>query len=66
MKTIFPMLHKQSRISFTMVATSIPRERLFSKTGGIMTKTTNRLTGSRLEKILLLADTRKSMVMSYK
>jgi len=28
----------------------------FSKVGGIMTKTRNRLTGSRLEKILLLAD----------
>jgi len=56
MKTVFPMLYKQSRISFTMVATSVPSERLFSKAGGVMTKTRNRLTGSRLEKILLLAD----------
>lgn len=56
MKTVFPMLYKQSRISFTMVATSVPCERLFSKAGQIMTKTRNRLTGSRLEKILLLAD----------
>ncbi|KAL4141536.1 hypothetical protein QTP88_004161 [Uroleucon formosanum] len=56
MKTVFPMLYKQSRISFTMVETSVPSERLFSKAGGVMTKTRNRLTGSRLEKILLLAD----------
>lgn len=55
-KTVFPMLYKQSRISFTMVATSVPSERLFSKAGGIMAKTRNCLTGSRLEKILLLAD----------
>jgi len=39
-----------------MVATSVPSERLFSKTGGIMAKTRNRLTGSRLEKMLLFAD----------
>ncbi|XP_050532817.1 E3 SUMO-protein ligase ZBED1-like [Daktulosphaira vitifoliae] len=56
MKTVFPMLYKQSRISFTMVATSVPCERLFSKAGQVITKTRNRLTGSRLEKILLLAD----------
>lgn len=56
MKTVFPMLYKQSQISFTMVATSVPSERLFSKAGGIMTKTRNRLTGSRLQKILLLVD----------
>lgn len=56
MKTVFPMLYKQSRISFTMVATSVPSERLFSKAGGVMTKIRNRLTGSRLEKILLLAN----------
>lgn len=56
MKTVFPMLYKQSRISFTMVATSVPSERMFSNAGAIMTKTRNRLTGSRLEKILLLTD----------
>ncbi|XP_025199014.1 uncharacterized protein LOC112597258 [Melanaphis sacchari] len=56
MKTVFPMLYKQARKSFTMVATSVPSERLFSKAGGVITKTRNRLTGSRLEKILLLAD----------
>lgn len=56
MKTVFPMLYKQSRVSFTMVATSVPSERLFSKAGGVMTKTINRLTGSRLDEILLLAD----------
>lgn len=39
-----------------MIATSVPSERLFSKAGGIMAKTRNRLTGSRLEKILLLTD----------
>lgn len=56
MKTVFPMLYKQARKYFTMVATSVPSERLFSKAGGVITKTRNRLIGLRLEKILLLAD----------
>jgi len=56
LKTVFSMLYKQARKSFTVVATSVPSERLFLKAGGVITKTRNRLTGSRLEKILLLAD----------
>lgn len=56
MKHIFPILYKQARLHFTMVETSIPCERLFSKAGATLTKSRNRLTSSRLQKILLLAD----------
>ncbi|KAF0765572.1 Uncharacterized protein FWK35_00012666 [Aphis craccivora] len=38
------------------IATSVQSERLFSNALGIMAKTRNRLTGSRLEKILFSAD----------
>lgn len=51
MKTVFPYLYKQARIYFTMVATSIPSERLFFNAGETMTKARYRLTGFRLQKI---------------
>jgi len=34
MKNVLPMLYKQARYHFTMVATSIPRERLYSQKPG--------------------------------
>lgn len=37
-----------------MVATSVPSERLFSKSGQIMTDSRNRLTGEHLNKLLFL------------
>lgn len=49
MKSVFPMLYKQGRIHFTVVATSVPCERLFSKAGATITKSRNRLTDSRLQ-----------------
>ncbi|XP_008180283.1 zinc finger BED domain-containing protein 1-like [Acyrthosiphon pisum] len=54
LKNIFPLLYKQARIHFAMVATSVPCERLFSKAGATITNTRNRLTGKRLEKLLFL------------
>jgi hypothetical protein len=56
MKHVFSILYKQARLHFTMVATSVPCERFFSKAESTLTKSRNRLTSSRLQKILLLAD----------
>lgn len=56
MKTVIPYLYKQARIYFTMVATSIPSDRLFFNAGETMTKARYRLTDFRLQKILLLGD----------
>lgn len=50
------MPNKQACMSFTVVATSVPNERLFSKAGGVITKIKIQLTGSHLGKILLLTD----------
>lgn len=55
-KNTFPLLYKEARHHFSMVATSVPCERLFSKAGSTITKTRNRLLGSRLEKLLFLSD----------
>ncbi|XP_050528873.1 uncharacterized protein LOC126898654 [Daktulosphaira vitifoliae] len=55
MKHVFPILYKQASLHFTMVATSVPCERLFSNAGATLTKSRNRLTSSRLQKILLLS-----------
>lgn len=38
MKNIFPMLYKQARMHFSIVATSVPCERLFSKAGATITQ----------------------------
>lgn len=38
MKNIFPNLYQQARLHFTLVATSVPCERLFSKAGATITK----------------------------
>jgi len=56
MKNVFPVLYKQARYHFTMVATSVSYERLFSKAGATIIKARNRLSSSRLQKLLLLAD----------
>lgn len=56
MKNVFPLLYKQARIHFSIVATSVPCERLFSKAGATMNQARNRLTSSRMEKLLFMAD----------
>jgi len=43
-QNVFPNLYKQVRLHFTIVATSVPCERLFSKAGETITKSKNRLT----------------------
>lgn len=56
MKNIFPLQYKQARIHFSIVATSVPCERLFSKVGATINQARNRLSSSRLEKLLFLGD----------
>lgn len=51
---IYPYLEKTVEPYLSMVATSVPSERLFSKAGQVMTDTRNRLTGDNLNKLLFL------------
>jgi len=46
-----PDLYKQDRIYFF-----VPSEQLFSKTGAIKTQVRNRLSSTRLDKLLFLGD----------
>lgn len=50
----YPNLYKLAMKYSTVPATSVPSERVFSKTGAIMEQRRNRLTGSRLNKLLFL------------
>lgn len=54
MKMVYPNLYKLSQKYISVVATSVPSERLFSKAGATMTKNRNRLTGKRLSSLLFL------------
>ena len=51
---IYPYLKKNVDPYLTMVATSIPSERLFSKAGQVVTDSRNRLTGKYLNKLVFL------------
>lgn len=54
MRTVYPKLYIISRRYCYLLGTSVPAERLFSKAGATATEKRNRLTTSRLSKLLFL------------
>jgi len=57
---IYPYLKKIVNPYLSMVATSVPSERLFSKAGQVMTDSRNRLTGEHLNKLMFLGSLSES------
>ncbi|KAK9692570.1 hAT family C-terminal dimerization region [Popillia japonica] len=55
MKVVYPNLFKLAAKYSCVLATSVPSERIFSKAGATATKSRNRLTRSRLSKLLFLS-----------
>lgn len=51
---MYPNLKKIAQPYLSLVATSVPSERLFSKAGNIMTEKRNRLKGEKLQQLLFL------------
>jgi len=52
---MYPNLYEIARQKMSIVATSVPSERLFSKTGNIISKKRNRLTEKRLSKLVFMS-----------
>lgn len=53
-KQVYPSLYELAKARLSIVATSVPCERIFSKAGQIVTENRNRLTGKRVEQLLFL------------
>jgi len=51
---MYPHIAKIAEPYLSLVATSVPSERLFSKAGNIMTTKRNRLKGEKLQQLLFL------------
>lgn len=60
-ETVFPRLAKVARRFLSCQATSAASERVFSRSGGIATKTRNRLSGSTLQMLTFLKDNKDLM-----
>lgn len=54
-KTMHPNLYEIAREKLSIIATSVPSERLFSKTGQTLNKKRNRLTGKRLNMLVFMS-----------
>ncbi|KAF0713571.1 zinc finger BED domain-containing protein 4-like [Aphis craccivora] len=65
-KSMHPNLFEITREKLSIVATSVPSERLFSKTGQILNKKRNRLTGKRLNKLVFMSFLREKDWFSIK
>ncbi|XP_011865465.1 PREDICTED: zinc finger BED domain-containing protein 4-like [Vollenhovia emeryi] len=54
-KTVYPNLYKIAIKYLSIVGTSVPSERVFSKAGNILTEKRNRLNAERLSKLIFLS-----------
>jgi len=54
-KMMYPNIAKIAEPYLSLVATSVPSERLFSKAGNIMNAKRNRLSGEKLQHLLFLS-----------
>ncbi|XP_033212092.1 uncharacterized protein LOC117169704 [Belonocnema kinseyi] len=61
MKPHYPHLYEVAMEDLPILAKSVPSERVFSKTGVIMTKLRNRLLGKRLNQLLFLSSVSKAL-----
>jgi len=59
MDSMYPNLHKIARQKIGIIATSVPSERLFSKSSATLSKTRNRLQGKRMSKLVFLSSLEK-------
>lgn len=55
MKAVYPQLYKLALMFFSVVATSVPAERLFSQAGFTVNQSRNRLLGKRINKLVFLS-----------
>ena len=55
MKAVFPNIYPVAMKNISMLATSVPSERLFSQSGQIVTKQRNRLSGKHVNQLLFLS-----------